>query len=265
MRRHNPSFTYAVQHEWMSKRSKPSPKPTPETLDDLYRAVRVAPLSTPADKPASYIFALGLALVLFSIALGVIAYFWPPIKTHLKDPAFWLLGLGILAFFLSSVLSLLGYLFSVGKYVSERFHKSHMTSVKLAARIAANYPKQVIHDCLHTTRLELKINARAPAKLPILTGFVTAIAAATRYIFLLPSSDAAPENAVSATNISLSSGADVVSGAGVLLPEFAWIALSVALSVVVSRAIIHTTQDRLMRVESVLEKAATLAGQGRAI
>lgn len=239
----------------------PSLSTAPKTIDELFRAVRVSPLRTAFDKPASILFWLGIALLSTTIISGFIALGWPNTKPTLKIVAEWsfLGGFGIVC--LSWILGLAGFLTGVSRHVSKRFEASHTTSAKLAEEIAASFPIEKIRSRLHSIRLELKLNARAPGKIPIATGLITAFAAASRYLISVPTTAGAKQTTEAAMSASqaLPTGASALEGAGAVLPELAWIVIGISFGSFVARIIIHDTQDRLMRTEGLLEKAETLA------
>lgn len=201
----------------------------------------------------------GLGLLLFTCLGGWIAISIPTVSPHLATAVYVSFWPGLLLVCASWVMSLVTLVIGLRTTAATRFERNHLIAVELSREVAASVPPEQMRERLRSVRLELALNARAPDKLPIAMGLIATLAASAR--FIMQSRTGISEEALkghdgtSATSITLLAEA----GAG-LAPELAGIVLGTALGGFVARALIHDAQDRLLRTESLLERAAGLSG-----
>ena len=230
------------------------------SLDALCRAHRTSPPKGRLETFLNGMLAAGLCALLFTIVGGLIAINAPTIRSGLEAPIYWSFwpGLGLVC--LSWVLNLGVLVRDIHAKARGHLQRSHERAVSLGDQVAQRFSHAEISARLKSVRLELVINARAPDKLPIAAGLLATGAAAARFI-VTPDAGLA-EGAAASLKTAMDAGDPAAMvGAAVtgLAPELTVIGFAVALGGFVGRALIHTDHDRLLRAESLLERAEAIA------
>ena len=230
------------------------------SIDALCRANRTSAPEGRFETVLKWMMVIGVGALIVTILGGLLALNAATIRAWLKPvvAGAFLLGLGLVG---------LSWVFSFGVLVRElhagsqgRFQRSHDLAASFAGEVADQFSKDEITSRLKAVRLELKLNARAPDKLPITVGIIATSAAAVRFIV-------SPEGELAvgaAANLkSAVEGGDPAGALGALAtglaPELAIIGFGVLLGSYIVRGMIHTDHDRLLRTESLLERAEAIA------
>lgn len=251
----------------MSKSSKRphflSKPDEPRTLDEFYRALGVWPSIPGADRVAGYGFLFGIGLLSITIAAGLVTLALPFTKPLMKIIAEISFLLGYLVLCCSGLLSVCSTVLGSLQQVSKRLETAHLTSTELSKTVAEIYSEECIRGRLHSIRRELQITARAPAKLPIMTGLITGCATVVRLLFLLQETvpQKSPETYIAA--LFTASSADILKAGATHLPLLGGIILFSSLLALFARGFIHSAHDRLLRMEAVFEKAEALVSRRR--
>lgn len=200
-------------------------------IADLYDQVRTPPLRTALDKPAGIGLIMGIGAMLFCMALALAAVFLPHLLGTLRALALTIFCVGLIALIASGVLSLSGMATGLKNRVHiHRFDEEHAQMRTLASDLISR--RTDVGELLGTVQFQLRKIARIHDQLPVLTGLITGVATATSIAF--------QKNSALGTE------------------DLAWIAAGVGLGAVIARALAYQIQDRLMRVEHVLNIAAQL-------
>lgn len=230
------------------------------SIDALCRANRTSAPEGRFETVLKWMMVIGVGALIVTILGGLLALNAATIRAWLRPvvAGAFLLGLGLVG---------LSWVFSFGVLVRElharsqgRFQRSHDLAASFAGEVADQFSKDEITSRLKSVRLELKLNARTPDKLPIAVGLIATSAAAVRFIV-------SPEGELAvgaAANLrSAVEGGDPAGALGALAtglaPELAIIGFGVLLGSYIVRGMIHTDHDRLLRTESLLERAEAIA------
>ena len=201
---------------------------------------------------------IGSIFLLFTFLGGWVAISNPTVSQHFKTAVYFSFWPGLTLVCVSWVGSFVVLMIGLRTTAATRFERNHLIAMELAREVAQSVPPHQVRDRLKSVRLELKLNARAPDKLPIVLGLIATLAASAR--FLLHSQARVSDDAIKALdNTGANSISLLVKAVSEFAPEFSGIVCCTLLGSFVMRAVIHDVQDRLLRTESLLERATELS------
>jgi len=234
------------------------PSGNPPRLDDLYREVLVA--ASPDRIVLWFDRGVwgGCALLVLSIAFGVVMVLFPLTKSVLYFVISVTFLLGLMLVTVGSILGMGATLWRQYVRSRERYERAYDDYMRLAQRVADHIPYDKIQERLELIRLEIALNTRAPDKVPIAAGLIAAVACAMQVIIAAgdPSALAAIQEQIL---MAVKEGKLLQGGLASVGPTSAILALATTISVFAARVRIHEAQDRLLRVEAVLKRAEVLS------
>jgi hypothetical protein len=183
--------------------------------------------------PAGIGLAIGVIAMIICMAAGIVATLSPKTVFEILRPvALVAFCLGLIALIASGVFSMVG----MAKGLKDRVHilrfdDEHSQLTALAQNLATQ--RGDVGELLYSVQFQLRMIARIHDRLPVFTGLMTGVA--------------------TATSLALTKDSGSVTG------DLAWIAAGAGLGVAIARALAHQIQDRLMRIEHVLQIAVRLA------